>query len=142
MVVHEESEYGNVNDLRVVYVEPEAYPREITIPHTLKQMQQLVGGYIEAYPLDDGLYIICNEDGKNIGLPLNRAVKDHVGRVEEIIAGPFFVCSAGYEDFESLNDDQVKKITERFRYPEKFFRLGDEVIAVPHKPAKEKQLDK
>ena len=42
---------------------------------SLEAMQELVGGDIEEYmPFDDDVAIICNEEGKVRGLPLNRAV--------------------------------------------------------------------
>src|SRR5699024_6863922 len=41
----------------------------------LEAMQELVGGDIEEYmPFEDEVAIICNEEGKIIGLPLNRAI--------------------------------------------------------------------
>ena len=54
---------------------------------TLKELQKMVGGYIEVYPIPSGKgYIICNENGINQGLPPNEYVKmlfgiDLVGNV-------------------------------------------------------------
>jgi len=39
---------------------------------TIEFMQKVVGGYIEIVPVSNGEYIICNEDGKLTGLPINQ----------------------------------------------------------------------
>lgn len=65
----------NDTKIKVLLVEPEKYPKEIVIDDSLEAMQEVVGGDIEEYmPFDDDVAIICNEEGKMRGLPLNRAV--------------------------------------------------------------------
>ena len=59
----------------VVLVEPGKLARAAKISATLEGMQAVVGGDIEAfYPFEEQGCIVCNEEGKLIGLPLNRAV--------------------------------------------------------------------
>src|SRR5262245_49866534 len=41
---------------------------------SLRELQAMVGGYIEALYLGDGRTFFVNEDGKRLGLPLNRKV--------------------------------------------------------------------
>lgn len=49
-----------------------------SITGDLNSLQQVVGGYIEAvYPYDDPVAIVCHEEGKLIGLPLNRKLEDY-----------------------------------------------------------------
>jgi len=38
---------------------------------TLKQAQEFVGGYVEGITFPNGDYLVINEEGKLIGLPLN-----------------------------------------------------------------------
>ena len=38
---------------------------------TLKAAQEFVGGYVEGIPFPNGDYLIINEEGKLMGLPLN-----------------------------------------------------------------------
>ena len=100
-------------------------------------MQAVVGGDIEEYmPFEDEVAIICNEEGKIMGLPLNRAVYDDNKAMIEIMAGDFFIAYApiSSEKFLSLPDDMAKKYSEKFRYPENFFRTNDGIKAVPFKP--------
>lgn len=98
-------------DIRVVLVHSWEPPRETVIPNQLKNMQEIVGGLIQAiYPFADPAAVICNDEGKIIGLPLNRRIGD------DIIAGSFIIC--GIDDrnasFASLTSEQVKYYEEMF----------------------------
>ena len=102
----------------------QAFIKEISTE--LKSLQAEVGGYMQAlYPYEDEVALICNDEGKLMGLPLNRALKlDGMSgnEIYDIIAGDFFICYAPYssENFESMPDDLLQKYLELFRYPEKF----------------------
>ena len=79
--------------ISVIFVEPNKYPKMIEIEDTLEAMQEIVGGYIEEYmPFEDEVAIVCNEEGKVNGLPLNRAVYGKDKEILDIIAGKFFHC--------------------------------------------------
>ena len=39
---------------------------------SLSELQKLVGGYIQVAYSDDERQIVCNEEGKLMGLPINR----------------------------------------------------------------------
>lgn len=127
--------------IKVLLVEPGKYPELIEIEENLEAMQELVGGDIEEYmPFEEDVAIICNEEGKANGLPLNRAVYiENNGRKEmaDIIAGKFFICYAPLESeqYLSLTDDMVKKYRDKFKYPERFSKddYGN-IIARPFKP--------
>lgn len=54
--------------MKIVFKEPDKRPRTMVIPNDLCTLQQLVDGYIEVVPLNDGLLAIVNEDGKLWGL--------------------------------------------------------------------------
>lgn len=236
------------NTLSVLLVEPEKYPKMIEIEDTLEAMQHLVGGDIEEYmPFEDDVAIICNEEGKINGLPLNRAIyaepqkiemsyselksrfraaeekgKEHLKgyitftsdsftepyseeartyvvssnnkafipnmggysiygssldgtdmmvRLEqymaaerggkdgwkiekcclednsremiEIMAGTFFIAYAPIESekFLSLPKELAEKYREKFKYPERFARINNEIVAVPFKP-KTKEMER
>jgi len=61
--------------IRVVLLEPGKEAKITDIEHTLKDMQAIVGGDIEAfYPFEEEVCIVCAESGKIEGMPLNRAV--------------------------------------------------------------------
>ena len=112
--------------MKALVIEPLKEPYTKEIIGSLESMQQIVGGIIQAiYPFDNPeIALICNDDGKLIGLPLNRALYDKDGKLFDIIAGTFFVCSApaDSENFESLTDEQIKEYTERFKNIEIYFK--------------------
>ena len=117
----------------VLIVEPEKAPRMASITGDLNSLQQVVGGYIEAvYPYDDPVAIVCHEEGKLIGLPLNRKLEDY-----DIIAGTFIVCGLGEEDFDSLTPELAEKYREKFADPEFFMKMGNRIVAIPIKPKDE-----
>lgn len=56
----------------------------------------------------------------------------------DIICGKFFICHAPYEAerFQSLPPDLAEKYREKFKYPERFMRVNNEIVAVPFKPVR------
>ena len=74
----------NENTLSVLKIAPGQYPQQVEIDNNLKALQEAVGGTIAAvYPFADPVAIICNDDGKLMGLPLNRALRDENGEMYE-----------------------------------------------------------
>ena len=70
----------NENTLSVLKIAPGQYPQQVEIDNDLKSLQQAVGGSIGAsYPFADPVAIVYADDGKLMGLPLNRALWDEDG---------------------------------------------------------------
>ena len=68
--------------IAVLIVEPGKEPYVKEIDSGLESLQHEVGGYIEAiYPYEDPVALVCNEEGKLEGLPLNRALRDEDGDI-------------------------------------------------------------
>ena len=104
--------------MRILLVKPDQEAFETEIKDDLTSLQETVGGYIQAlYPFDDPVALICNEENKLLGLPLNRALYDDEGRVYDIIAGDFFLTGLGEDDFSDLSDELMKKYKVHFKYP-------------------------
>ena len=128
--------------INVVLCDPGKLAKAATIEGSLESYQKTVGGYIEAYyPFEEPVCIVCNEEGKINGLPLNRAVYADPDRGEmlDIIAGTFFICDRSGENFGSLSPEQLRRYTEQFKYPERFFRMDNEIRAVPFLPEKDRE---
>lgn len=62
------------------------------IKNELKEMQDIVGGYIETVMFGENLVIVCNEEGRLI--PLERNILD--------IYGTFFIVGVSGDEFRSL----------------------------------------
>ena len=108
-------------------------------------MQQAVGGSIGAsYPFEDPVSIVYNDDGKLMGLPLNRTLRDENGEMYDAVAGTFLVVGLGEEDFASLTPELAQKYEQLFHQPEAFLKLGNRllVLPVPDEPPAEKPRTK
>lgn len=102
------------NEITVLKVEPGKVPETVTIPNTLEAAQKMVGGYIEVISLDDAC-LVCNEEGKLMGLEGNRRLGN------DIITGTFFLAGCTDDgDFCSLTPEQMERFTQRFAQPETF----------------------
>ena len=121
--------------MRIIIVEGGKSPCEAELEHDLESMRRCVDGNIEAVyePGGRGAALICNDEGKLLDLPLNRALRDEEGEIYDVIVGTFFVCGAppDSESFASLTGEQVDYWMERFAKPEFFVRVNGQIICIP-----------
>ncbi|MDO5396881.1 MAG: DUF3846 domain-containing protein [bacterium] len=126
------------NKLEVLLVKPGQYAEMTEIDAGLSSMQSVVGGYIEAlHYFDEPVVLVCNERGKINGSELNRAIKDENGKIVDIVAGTFFVCGEGDENFDSLPTEHREKFEKLFKKPEAFLKMGKGIMAIPVEPKKD-----
>lgn len=119
--------------MRVLIVEPMKPPREQKIAGSLATMQAIVGGLIQAvYPFEEPIALVCNDEGKLLGLPMNR----YIPELRDVIAGTFFLCGAPPEgeNFASLTEEQLQRYTRRFYEPEQFCQLGKNLLVLRSDP--------
>lgn len=103
------------NEIKVVMVEPNKHPIVTTIKTKLENLQEAVGGLIEIIDIEPNICILCNEEGKLIGLEGNRKLGD------DILVGTFYVCGSNDEgDLVSLTDSQIDKYIKFFWEPQTF----------------------
>ena len=68
--------------MRILLVESGKVPRPAEIGDGLEPMQAVVGGAIQAvYPFEEPVALVCNEEGKCLGLPLNRVLRLDSGKI-------------------------------------------------------------
>lgn len=121
--------------LTVLVVEPMKEPYVKEIDPGLHALQAEVGGDIAAsYPFDDPVGLVLNDEGKLIGLDLNRSLRDEHGEIYDIVAGTFLVVGLGPESFASLPPDMIQKYTEQFKRPELFASINGQIVSVPVEP--------
>ncbi len=126
--------------MNVLVVEPMKKPYMKDIPFGLHSLQHEVGGYIEAtYPYEELVGLICNEEGKLDGLPLNRAIYSENGEMVDIIAGTFLIVGLSEDNITSLPDDLADKYAKLFETPEIFYSANGQIHAqkVEPEPASE-----
>ena len=137
----EVQEHAAPEKITVLVVEPRKEPYVKEIDPGLHSLQAEVGGDIGAtYPFSDPVALVCNDEGKLIGLDLNRGLRDENGELYDIMAGTFLVVGLGEEDFASLSPELAQKYMEHFRQPEQFISLGGQIIALPVEPEKDNPL--
>lgn len=121
--------------MKVLVVETMKKPYVKEINGTLKEMQTIVGGYIEGFPIFEDVYVFCNDEGKIQGLKPNRAVFDEDGNVVDIICGTFFLCSLN--EGEDLSDELISKYTELFGVGHYIFKFSNDVCAFKYNEVKD-----
>lgn len=120
--------------MRILAIEPEHRPEVKEIDDFLKEMQGIVGGYIQAiYPFDEPVALVCNDEGKLMNLPPNRGLRDENGQIYDIVCGTFFLCGAppDSDHFTSLTPEQVEQYRERFYIPEMFWGMDGHIVCLP-----------
>ena len=114
--------------------------------YTPLQMQETIIKLLEAWQKNrahqqeapffrDPVTLVCNEEGKISGLPLNRAIRDDDGKIIDVVAGTFFICGAEGDHFSSIPKELQKKYEEKFKKPEAFLKMGRSIMAIPTEPA-------
>lgn len=118
--------------------------RTYAISSDNKAFQSGMGGYSIYGECMDGTdpcvrlerYMAAEHGGKD-GWKIERCYTKAAERaIVDIIAGPCFICDCKGEDFGSLNDEQINRYIEQFKYPEHFYRVAGEIKAVPYPPEK------
>ena len=118
--------------IKVLVLEPMKKPYVKEIVHTLENLQKEVGGSIEAvYPFEDKVAIICNDEHKFNGMPMNRCLRDQDGEIYDILGGNLLVVGLTEYDFGSLTPEQVEKFSEYFGTPEMFVNINGSLMVLP-----------
>jgi len=120
----------SAKEITALMVEPGKHPKVTKLKDDLDSLQKAVSigadyqGLIEFVSLGNGDCIMCNEEGKLIGLDGNRRLGD------DILVGVFYIMSEN-EDGEllSLTEQKIEHYTELFWVPETFDRGEIEAAA-------------
>jgi len=117
--------------IRVLKVEPGNIPYVITLNNDLDSLQKAVSigcdhqGLIEIIDIADNVAILCNEEGKLLGLEGNRRLGN------DIIVGVFYVVGTDDEgNLCSLTVEQIKHYGNMFFVPEDITQeeISDSII--------------
>ena len=93
------------NQILVVIKEPGQAPKvEPLFDNTLEALQKAVGGYIEAVTVAEDIVVICNEEGRLIGLPFNTRV------LGISFVGTVIVAGVKGDEFASLKSRHIPYI--------------------------------
>ena len=115
--------------MTVLVVEPRKPPYTAEIPVGLDGLTAAVDGPIAAtYPFADQVALICNDEGRNMGLELNRALYDGRGQVYDVVPGTFVIAGLGDGCFTSLPEDMIEKYAQRFQTIEVYAQVGNRTV--------------
>ena len=115
--------------MTVLVVEPRKPPYTAEIPVGLDGLTAAVDGPIAAtYPFADQVALICNDEGRNMGLELNRALYDGRGQVYDVVPGTFVIAGLGDGCFASLPEDMIEKYAQRFQTIEVYAQVGNRTV--------------
>ena len=98
-------------------------PEEIEIENSLEALQEQVGGYIEVLPLQPGIVIVCNEEGKLKGLEPNRGITWNHKRYD-VIYGDFLICQVEEPEFVTMPKWTAAKWAAAFHHPNSTVEVG------------------
>lgn len=76
------------------------------IENTLEALQQGVGGKLEAVTLASDACILCNEEGRLLGMPYNITI------CGVSFVGPLLIVWIAGEDFAGLTEQQVDRLRD------------------------------
>ena len=107
--------------IKALMVEPGKKPCECTLVNELRELQKAVSigadnvGLIEILDLEEDVCLLCNEEGKLIGLQPNRRFG------QDILCGVFYVVGQNKNgDLCSLDDAALAKYAQYFMVPDTF----------------------
>lgn len=102
--------------MKVLRIKPMCRPEVIEIDGSLESLQKEVGGLIQAtYPWDDKVALICNDEGKLMGLEFNRPLYNADAQMYDYVVGTFLIVGLTEDDFGSLSDEMIEKYARMFR---------------------------
>jgi len=107
--------FEEVEKIKVIIIEPDEEPYIKEIYNTLKDKQEIVGGIIQCIPTffseTESYDFICNDEGKLLGLPLNRYIYDK----QDVISGNFIVAKVDINEGEyiSIDDNEIEFLMKK-----------------------------
>ena len=108
--------------IRVLMIAPGKEPDIVTLDNNLDALQKAVSieapsqGLIEIINLDSKTCLLCNEEGKLLGLEPNRRLLWH-----DIIVGVFYICGQSKDgELRSLSEERIRFWSHVFAEPEYF----------------------
>lgn len=128
--------------MKVLVVEPRKVPYVKDILPGEESLSGEVRGPITAkYPFDDMVALVYNDDARNMGMELNRALYNSQGQPCDVIPGTFLVVGLGESTFTSLPEDMIGKYTEQFQTVEVFAQVGNRTVVFKVPPDRLSDLD-
>lgn len=95
--------------MKIIYKAPGCAPEPRDIPNDLKELQVAVGGRIETVTIATDACVVCNEEGRLMGLPYNCAFFGFE------LYGPILIVGLDGEGFADLSPEGMRLILNRWK---------------------------
>lgn len=95
--------------MKIIIKKPGQQPYITEVEDNLNTYKSIVEGYIEIVPIEKDILMVCNEEGKLIGLDFNFVLGN------DPIVGTVFFIGRNNEDFRSLTDEEINKVLSWFQ---------------------------
>lgn len=123
------------NKLKIITCEVGKIAKVDWVENKLEKLQEKVKGCIEFFDLDNETTIICNDEGKINGMGLNRSIRDNDNKIIDIIGGDFIIVGMKNNgDLKSLDEKQIEKLIDKYKFPEQFFMDNGEIFSIIYEP--------
>ena len=94
--------------MRVIQIDINCRQQTTDMPNTLEALQNAVGGSIQIVPLTTELCVVCNEEGKVLGLPPVAVVP----MLQDILCGSLVICRTDEQgELIDVEDDDLCKLS-------------------------------
>lgn len=102
-----------MKQLRIFIKEPEKNGYVSTVNDNYKDLQKIVGGYLESVPLHSSrkITLLCDEEGK---LKNKKPNLYFMNSNDTIVGTVIFVSYNSEGEFKSLTDKQIRFLEEKF----------------------------
>ena len=101
---------------KALFMEVGEEPKFIEVVDKLKNIQELVDGFIESVYPGENLVVICNEEGKLRDLDANKFLFNIEGRLIDVLCGNLFACRVDEEgNFADIQDEDIEVINRYLR---------------------------
>ena len=103
-----------MENVKILVVRPNEEPVVERLSGDYRDIQKVVDGCFQVVYYCEPDLLVCNEEGKLIGLEPNRIIYQGEEAID-VIHGTFFICADDEEgDFESLSDEAIDFYKEKF----------------------------
>ena len=124
----------------VLLFEPGQYPKTVAIDSKPSGLVKAIGGDFETfYPFGNDICVVCRADGYEVGLPVNRAIRDPGNEILEVMYGPFLICDGSDKRIKSLSDFDRHTLSDKYQYPESFKEVGGKIELAAYRPQRSRE---
>lgn len=98
-----------MSKIKVIMCPANWMPYVTNVSDTLENLQRIVGGYIETAMVFSDAVVICNEEGRLLGLPENQSL------FLSDFCGDCLICGVDGENFADLPEQACKELLQACR---------------------------